>query len=466
MTCLTNKQIKDMEKQAVKDEYCLEYHLMPATGWLNDPNGLCQFKGTYHLYYQYSPENCLGGQKYWGHYSTKDFVTFKNEPVALYPDSQFEQGGVYSGSAIVKDDTIYYYYTGNVKHPGNHDYIHTGREHNTMMVTSKDGIELTNKTCLMKNSDYPEDLTLHVRDPQVIKNGDHYNMILGARTNDDVGCCLLYRSTDLKHFELVNRITTKKPFGYMWECPNLVDLNGQMILFCCPQGVETEGYKYENIYQNGYFLVNGDIENEYSLSEFVEFDHGFDYYAPQLFKDESSRAIIIGWMGLPDAPYTNPTVKNNWQHALTLPRQLTFKDGKVYQYPIDETKALRKCKNDVKINNNQKITCNSNVYELYLPINNHDFKIKLRQDAVIEYHDNLLTLSLKDSGYGRNKRHIVIDKIENVTIFSDVSSLEIFINDGEYALTTRIYDHSKLIEISIDTSITATYYELNSYQII
>ena len=171
-------------------------------------------------------------------------------------------------------------------------------------------------------------------------------------------------------------------------------------------------------------------------------------------------------MGLPDAPYTNPTVKNNWQHALTLPRQLTFKDGKVYQYPIDETKALRKCKNDVKINNNQKITCNSNVYELYLPINNHDFKIKLRQDAVIEYHDNLLTLSLKDSGYGRNKRHIVIDKIENVTIFSDVSSLEIFINDGEYALTTRIYDHSKLIEISIDTSITATYYELNSYQII
>ncbi|WRK52146.1 hypothetical protein SD457_16955 [Coprobacillaceae bacterium CR2/5/TPMF4] len=39
---------------------------------------------------------------------------------------------------------------------------------------------------------------------------------------------------------------------------------------------------------------------------------------------------------------------------MTLPRQLTFKDGKVYQYPIDETKALRKCKNDVKINNNQK----------------------------------------------------------------------------------------------------------------
>ena len=68
MTCLTNKQIKDMEKQAVKDEYRLEYHLMPATGWLNDPNGLCQFKGTYHLYFQYSPENCMGGQKYWGHY--------------------------------------------------------------------------------------------------------------------------------------------------------------------------------------------------------------------------------------------------------------------------------------------------------------------------------------------------------------------------------------------------------------
>ena len=47
-------------------------------------------------------------------------------------------------------------------------------------------------------------------------------------------------------------------------------------------------------------------------------------------------------MGLPDVPYTNPTVDYHWQHALTLPRQLTYRNGKVYQYPINETQKLRK----------------------------------------------------------------------------------------------------------------------------
>ena len=70
------------------------------------------------------------------------------------------------------------------------------------------------------------------------------------------------------------------------------------------------------------------------------------------------------------------------------------------------------------------------------------------------------------SGYGRDSRQIVIDDLSNMTIYSDTSSLEIFFNDGEYALTTRIYDHSSNLEISIDTEIQCTYYELNSYQIV
>ena len=106
------------------------------------------------------------------------------------------------------------------------------------------------------------------------------------------------------------------------------------------------------------------------------------------------------------------------------------------------------------------------IYELYLPINNRDFTLTLRNDAVIDYHNNLLTFSMGASGYGRDSRHIVIDDLSNMTIYSDTSSLEIFFNDGEYALTTRIYDHSSNLEISIDTEIQCTYYELNSYQIV
>lgn len=41
--------IKNSENLRVKvnsDPYRLNFHLMPPTGWLNDPNGLCFLKGT------------------------------------------------------------------------------------------------------------------------------------------------------------------------------------------------------------------------------------------------------------------------------------------------------------------------------------------------------------------------------------------------------------------------------------
>lgn len=464
MTYLNNQQIKKLEEQAVQDKYRLKYHLMPPTGWLNDPNGLCQLKDTYHIYYQYSPDNCLGGDKYWGHYSTKDFITFKNESIPLFPDSSFDKNGVYSGSAIVKDDKMYVYYTGNVKHPGNYDYIITGREHNTIMVTSNDGINFSEKKCLMANKDYPDDLSLHVRDPQIIRYKDHYLMALGARTKDDVGCVILYRSDDLKNWTYQSRIEAQEQFGYMWECPNLVILDKQMILFCCPQGVEKDGYNHENLYQNGYYIVNGDIEGKYQLSNFIDFDHGFDFYAPQLFKDQQERTIMIGWMGLPDVPYTNPTVESKWQHALTLPRQLLFKNGKVYQYPITETKQLRKEKQIIDFQNS--FYSNTSCYELHLPILNQEFTLTLKDGIVIDYHDHLLTFKMGKCGYGRDTRHIVIDKLEKMVIFSDTSSLELFINDGEYALTSRVYDELNNPEIAIDINVQGIYYELDGYKIV
>ena len=72
----------------------------------------------------------------WGHYATKDFQTYTRHATAVSPDSKYDKNGAYSGSAIIRDDILYVFYTGNVKYEGPYDFIHEGREHNVMRVES------------------------------------------------------------------------------------------------------------------------------------------------------------------------------------------------------------------------------------------------------------------------------------------------------------------------------------------
>lgn len=158
-------------------------------------------------------------------------------------------------------------------------------------------------------------------------------MVLGARDALSKGMVLVYRSMDLTNWEYFNRITTEQTFGYMWECPDLFCLDGRLCLVCCPQGVKPMGTEYQNVHQCTVFCLDYDFrENTIRLnSQFPGMvDRGFDFYAPQTFLDEQGRRILIGWMGIPDAEYTNPTVKAGWQHALTMPRLLHMRKDVFY----------------------------------------------------------------------------------------------------------------------------------------
>jgi len=449
-----------------QDKHRLQYHLMPYVGWLNDPNGLCQLNGVYHIFYQYSPIDSRGSKKGWGHYSTKDFIHFVKEDNTLFPDSDIDKDGAYSGSAFIKNGTIHFYYTGNIKFVGNYDYINEGRGHYLNYFSSQDGLHFSKKECLLKNSDYPSDMSCHVRDPKVFEENGFYYLVLGARTRDSHGCLLIYKSEDLKKWDYMKRLTTDHNFGYMWECPDLFEIDNQKILITCPQGVEREGYHYENVYQNGYFFIDGNMEEQQTFSDFHELDKGFDFYAPQTFEDDQKRRILIGWMGLPDTPYTNPTVEYCWQHALTLPRQLTIKDHQIYQYPIEETKQLRKTKKSIHLDAHQNYMYSTHVCEMQIKPKLSDFIIHLRKDVELLYQDQVMTLRLGESGYGRDERHVEIDHIDCIHIFSDTSSLEIFINKGEAVLTTRVYDDEMDTRIQASCSIDLEIYELDSYQII
>ena len=106
---------ESMRENVKKDKNRLHFHMMPPTGWMNDPNGLCEFQGVNHIYFQYTPFLAGWGTKLWGHYTTKDWIHYKEEEPFLYPDEEWDRDGVYSGSAYTCEDGIHYFYTGNVK---------------------------------------------------------------------------------------------------------------------------------------------------------------------------------------------------------------------------------------------------------------------------------------------------------------------------------------------------------------
>lgn len=186
--------------------------------------------------------------------------------------------------------------------------------------------------------------------------------------------------------------------------------------------------------------------------------HIFYIYAQQFFKDEKGRIIMAGWMGLPDIDYTNPTVEEGRQYAFTLFREITEHEGRLYQFPIEEYKSLREGKKKVK---GPSLTMNTSYFECYITDLPQSYKLHLR-GVNINYEDGLLTIDMNKSGSGRGVKHIKIPEMNNMTLFSDTSSLELFINDGAYAFTTRIYNNSDTIEIISNKEIDMTAYQLKA----
>ncbi|MBO4580618.1 MAG: glycoside hydrolase family 32 protein [Clostridiales bacterium] len=395
-------------------------HLEPREGWMNDPNGLCYFAGNYHVFFQYSPDSPEGsGRKCWGHFVSPDLKSFEYKGIVFYPDIPEDINGAFSGGAIVKDGNMHIFYTGNVEYPGDYDYINEGRGANQIHVVSSDGELFGGKKVILRNKDYPCDCSCHVRDPKVWIEDGKWKMVLGARTKDGRGEVLFFEADDPDEWKFV-KLLTSPDMGYMWECPDLFTVGDKKYLAICPQGLSHEEYRYQNVYSSGYF---GFKDGE--LTDFEEFDYGFDFYAPQTFLDENGDRILIGWMGIGDIPYQNPTTELGWQHCLTIPRKLTSSpDGGICQIPLAEYCDYKEGEPFAVILDRDK------VYE--------SFTIYVG-DAVIRYDRRVLSLEFGKSGYGRNIRKVRCGILSDLKILADSSSLEIFVNGGRYVLSSRFY---------------------------
>ncbi|WP_411842427.1 glycoside hydrolase family 32 protein [Salinicoccus sp. HZC-1] len=439
-----NEQIDENRSFIETDPYRLGYHLMPPVGLLNDPNGLIQFQGVFHVFFQWNPFETKHGRKFWGHYTSEDLIHWTLEPVALMPDSWYDKNGCYSGSAIEHEGTMYLFYTGNVKDEND------VRSSYQSLAISEDGMNFEKKGPVLH---LPEGYTPHFRDPKVWKEEDHWLMVLGAQNDQEQGEAVLARSPNLMDWEFIGPIAgsgmnSLGDFGYMWECPDLFQLDGTDVLIVCPQGLKAQGDDYQNLYQAGYFLGDFDpTEAEYTHGSFEEFDRGFDFYAPQTMLDEKGRRLLIGWMGITDdAEQNQPTIDSNWIHALTIPRVLEIKDGKLIQTAVPELQKLRgrSAEYEVVLEAGDAFSEEINACsEILIDFKNTaagKVELEIRNDIRISYKDNRFVVErYQFSGTEREQRAFALDQLTGLQIFLDHSSMEIFINGGEEVFTCRYF---------------------------
>ncbi|MGR5177771.1 glycoside hydrolase family 32 protein [Vibrio mediterranei] len=440
------------------------FHLTAPYGLINDPNGFIEHDGQYHLFFQWNPHACEHGAKYWGHSTSQDLINWTLQPDALKPNDSYDQHGCYSGSAFVLDDQLHLFYTGNVK--------------------TSDGTRLSTQ-CLAKATDesnqqftklgpviekHPEGYTAHFRDPKIWSHDGLWYCVIGAQTTEELGQVLLYRSEDAHNWQFLgpiagNKINDVSGFGYMFECPDLFHLGNSDVLIGCPQGIEPDGFHFENKHNNGYFVGKLDYPSAtYSHGSFKPLDQGFEFYAPQTTGASDGRRLLSAWIGIPDED-EQPTTDNNWIHALSLVRELTVRNGKMYQLPAREHARLRGQESgfeDIQLSSESHISIESkHCFELQLDVEQiaGEFTLKLADEGdswiALQYdpQTSIMTLDRTQSSYlpGMRKCQLSSGDKFTVQVFFDQSIIEVFVNQGEEVFTSRVFPNSNQSKITLET---------------
>ena len=302
-------------------QYRPGYHFTPAAHWMNDPNGMVYYAGTYHLFFQYYPGAMVWGPMHWGHATSSDLVSWQEQPVALFPDSL---GYIFSGSAVVdakntsgfgKDGqtplvAIFTHHDPKGEKAGSKTY------QNQSLAYSLDAGQTWTKYAgnpVLKNPGIKD-----FRDPKVSWNEVAKKWIMTLATLDRI---TFFSSPNLKDWTRESEFGAQLgAHGGVWECPDLFPLvlNGKtywVLLVNLNPGGPNGGSGTQ------YFVGSFDGHQFTPLNSQTKWaDYGPDNYAGVTWSNTGNRRIFLGWMSNWD--YANQVPTSPWRNATTTPREL------------------------------------------------------------------------------------------------------------------------------------------------
>ena len=457
------QQARDFETQQMnKIPFCERprFHVTGGVGWINDPNGFGSYKGEYHLFYQYHPYSRHWGPMHWGHMKTKDFVTWERLPIALAPDHDFDAIGCFSGSSVeLPEGKQLLLYTG-VSTVELEDGSRQEREQQCIAIGDGVNYEKYSGNPVIPTAMIPEgNSKVDFRDPKIWKEGEIYYAIVGSRADDGSGEILLFDSENALEWKYKGVVDScKNRIGRMWECPDIFSLDGKKVLIISPQEMEGKGLTFHP--GNGNLFVIGTTENWLNFKEeYIEtIDYGTDFYAAQTLLTKDGRRILIAWLQNWDS-----SNYGNDDHAffgqMTFPRELTLRNGHIYQVPVRELENYRGEKvsyEKVCIQEEQMLPkVRGRVMDLELELmpsekTGYTFHLVLakneKYETVITVDTRCNTIRMNRAAGGQrgdvlSMREFPIDSLNGsvkLRLLLDMQSVELFINDGAMTATMKL----------------------------
>lgn len=447
--------------QLPENKWRPKYHFTAHDKWINDPNGLVFVDGTYHLFFQMNPDDSTWGNMHWGHATSQDLLHWQSQDIALFADPK-GLGYIFSGGAVIDKNN-----TSGFKSNDNAPIVATFTHHTEDEVQMQSLAFSTDKgmtfTQYAGNPVIPNTGLKDFRDPKVIWHQPTQSWVMSLAAGD---CAQFYSSPNLKEWTLLSEFG--KHHGakdVLWECPDLFPL------ICKKTGI-SKWVLLISINPGG---PNGGSAMMYFVGEFdgKQFtpeddnirwlDFGTDFYAGITWdglQDTSNKRIIIAWMS--NWEYARNTPTDKWRGAMTLPREinLTMLEGEylLSQLPSANLSAVTQdLKTYTNKLNDEQTYAISESCEMDLLLTN------ISQDNVIIAQltndcGESVTLSLdvanKQASLDRSKckwstEHFCgLMKGElpmlqasqiKVKILVDVSTIEVFINDGLSTFSAVFY---------------------------
>lgn len=451
------------------------FHLTPYIGWMNDPNGFSFYKGKYHLFYQYNPYDTKWDSMYWGHAVSDDMLRWEYLPAALAPDAEYDSSGCFSGSSLeLPDGKQLLMYTGVCKEKGGK------KELQTQCVAVGNGVdyEKYRNNPVLTAEELPKGMSRYdFRDPKVWRDDDGiYKCVVAACNKYGNGTILLYKSQDAFKWDFCNiLVQNSNRLSKMWECPDFFKLSGKDILVLSSQNMRADGFK--NFDKNGVFCIVGkytECNNKLLTENKMPIDYGKDFYAPQTAVTPDGRRVMIGWLQNWSDVSSYRNTDCQWLGQMSLPRELSIQNGRLFQKPLSELERYRCQKVEYKnilINNDTTVHgVNGRVIDLELLIKPSDeknifnsFTVKFAQGsnsyASIIYYPKKSFLKYKKVFQidkkiitDEQKCYLISNNIMlQLRIILDKYSAEIFINNGEQVLSSVLMNEPKADEISFNS---------------